>query len=254
MSFELTGGGDPARSLALLWRDRDAPRRRRGRKPTLEVDGIVDAAVRLADEAGLHAVSMRALAERLGAGTMSLYTHVPGKAELVDLMVDAVIGEIPRPDSRPGDWRARLERSARDNAALFRRHPWLLEVATLRPPLGPNVIAKYDHELRALEGIGLSDVEMDSVLSLVLGFVHAHARAAHEARAIERRTGLTDDAWWAAQEPLVDRLFDARRFSVAARVGTAASQAYRGLWDPDYAFEFGLARVLDGVEALVASR
>lgn len=254
MSLELTGSGDPARSLPLLWRDRLGGRPRRGRRPALSVDAIVATAVELADDAGLGALSMRAIADRLGAGTMSLYTHVPGKAELVDLMVDSVMGELAAPARRSGGWRAQLEHVARENAALFRRHSWMLEVATLRPPLGPNVIAKYDTELRALDGIGLSDVEMDSVLSLVLSFVHGQARARFESDVIEQRTGQSDEAWWAAQEPLVDELFDAERFSVAARVGTAASEAYQGLWDPDYAFEFGLARVLDGIEALVASR
>jgi AcrR family transcriptional regulator len=251
---EFSGTGDPTRSMALLWRRRREERPRRGRPPVLSVDAIVVAAIELADGAGLAALSMRALADRMGVGTMSLYTHVPGKAELIDLMVDTVLGEAVRPGEAGGGWRARLEGVARENAALLRRHPWMLEVATVRPPLGPNVIAKYDRELRALEGIGLSDVEMDSVLSLVLGFVHGQARGALEATLAEQRSGLTDDAWWEAHEPLFEQVFDAERFPVAARVGSAATEAYQGVWDPDHAFEFGLARVLDGIEALVDSR
>jgi AcrR family transcriptional regulator len=253
MTPEFTGGGDPARSIALLWRRRDE-RPGRGRKPTLTIDAIVAAAIELADEAGLGALSMRALAERLGVGTMSLYTHVPGKAELIDLMLDTVVGETARPDELPDGWRARLEFVARENAALFHRHPWMLEVVTFRPPMGPGVIAKYDFELRALEGIGLSDVEMDSVLALVLGYVQSSARQALEATLIEQRTGLTDDEWWVAQAPLLEEVLEPARFPVASRVGTAATKAYRGLWDPDHAFEFGLERVLDGIEALVESR
>ena len=67
-------------------------------------------------------------------------------------------------------------------------------------------------------------------------------------------TGLTDDDWWAAQAPLLEEVLDPDRFPVAGRVGTAAAEAYRGLWDPDHAFEFGLQRVLDGIEVLVESR
>jgi AcrR family transcriptional regulator len=202
LSPEFTGSGDPARSIALLWRDRgdrtaDA-RPTRGRKPTLTVDAIVAAAIEMADEAGLGALSMRALAERLKAGTMSLYTHVPGKAELLDLMLDTVLGETARPDELPGGWRARLELVARENRALFQRHPWMLELVTFRPPMGPGVIAKYDFELRAVEGIGLTDVEMDSVLALVLGYVQASARQALEATLVEQRTGLTDEQWSAS--------------------------------------------------------
>jgi AcrR family transcriptional regulator len=253
MTPEFTGGGDPARSVALLWRDREQ-RPARGRKPTLTVDAIVAAAIEMADEAGLGALSMRALAERLKVGTMSLYTHVPGKAELIDLMLDTVLRETARPDDLPDGWRARLELVARENLALIHRHPWMLEIVTFRPPMGPGVIAKYDLELRALEGIGLTDVEMDSVLTLVLGYVQSSARQALEATLVEQRTGLTDDEWWSAQAPLLDQVIDPDRFPVATRVGTAATEAYRGLWDPDHTFEFGLQRVLDGIEALVGAR
>jgi AcrR family transcriptional regulator len=253
MTPEFTGGGDPARSVALLWRDREQ-RPARGRKPTLTVDAIVAAAVEMADEAGLGALSMRALAERLKVGTMSLYTHVPGKAELIDLMLDTVLRETARPDDLPDGWRARLELVARENLALIHRHPWMLEIVTFRPPMGPGVIAKHDLELRALEGIGLTDVEMDSVLTLVLGYVQSSARQALEATLVEQRTGLTDDEWWSAQAPLLDQVIDPDRFPVATRVSTAATEAYRGLWDPDHTFEFGLQRVLDGIEALVGAR
>jgi AcrR family transcriptional regulator len=249
-----SGGGDPARSIALLWRRRGEGGSGRGRRPTLSAEAIAAAAIAMADEAGLGALSMRALAERLGAGTMSLYTHVPGKGELIDLMVDTVLGEAVGAAAPDGGWRERLEAVARENAALLRRHPWMLDVATVRPPLGPNVIAKYDAELRALEGIGLSDVEMDSVLTLVLGFVHGQARAALDATLVEQRSGLTDEAWWRAQEPVLGEVFDPGRFPVAARVGAASSEAYRGVSDPGHAFEFGLTRVLDGIEALVRSR
>src|SRR5688572_27806436 len=87
-SFMRTGEGDPARTLALLWRR--AERGTRGPRPKLSVDAVVDAAIALADEAGLQAVSMRTLAGRLGVSAMTLYTYVPGKAELLDLMLDAL--------------------------------------------------------------------------------------------------------------------------------------------------------------------
>jgi AcrR family transcriptional regulator len=253
LSPEFTGGGDPARSVALLWRDRQR-RPSRGRRPTLTVDAIVAAAIEMADQAGLGALSMRALAERLTVGTMSLYTHVPGKAELLDLMLDTVLAETARPDDGQEGWRARLELVARENRALFDRHPWILELVAFRPPMGPGVIAKYDYELRAIEGIGLTDVEMDSVLALVLGYVQASARQALEAKLVEQRTGLTDDEWWAAQAPLLEQVIEADDFPVGSRVGTASSKEYQGLWDPDHTFEFGLARVLDGIEVLVEAR
>jgi AcrR family transcriptional regulator len=250
---EHTGGGDPTRTMALLWGARKRPSR--GPKPGLSVEEIVREAIETADEEGLAALSMRRVAERLGISTMSLYTYVPGKGELIDLMLDTVMGEAAKPNDAAGGWRERLEMVARENRALYRRHPWLLHVvAASRPPLGPNVIAKYDHELRAVEGIGLTEVEMDSVLTLVLGHVEGTARRAVEASQAEKRTGMTDDEWWSANAPLLEKVFDADRYPTAARVGAAAGAAYEAAYDPEHAFEFGLQRVLDGIEALVRAR
>jgi AcrR family transcriptional regulator len=117
-----SGGGDPARTLALLW-GRD-PARSRGRKPGLTVRGIARAAIEVADAHGLDALSMRRVAERLGVGTMSLYTYVPGKAELIDVMLDAVHGEISAVPAPGGDWREKLEHVAQANWDLAQRHPW----------------------------------------------------------------------------------------------------------------------------------
>ena len=255
------GSGDPARSLALLWRDRRPPARR-GRTE-LDVDRIVAAALAIADADGLGALSMRRVADRLGAGVMSLYTYVPGKAELIDLMFDAVCdaacddAECDSGDpGDPGDagWRGRLERIARDQWALYHRHPWLVHLAFNRPVLGPNAMARYERELRAVEGIGLTDLEMDSVISLVAGHVEGAARRSIEIRQAQRRTGMTDQQWWSAHSPLLAELVDSGRFPTAARVGAAAGRAHGSAYDPGYAFEFGLQRVLDGIEMLVQGR
>lgn len=250
MHVEYSGTGDPARSLALLWRTRE----RTSRGGDLGVDRIVRAAIDVADTDGLAALSMRRVAERLGVGTMSLYTHVPGKGELLDLMLDTVHGETPRPADVPGGWRDRLERIARDNWALYLRHPWLLQVATTRPPLGPQVTARYDYELRAIEGIGLTDLEMDAVITLVDSYVHGAVRGAVEAAQATARTGLTDEQWWQAHAPYLEKVMDPARFPTAARVGPTAGQEYQAATDPTRAFEFGLARVLDGIAALVVDR
>ncbi|KOX14196.1 TetR family transcriptional regulator [Saccharothrix sp. NRRL B-16348] len=220
----------------------------------LGVDRIVAAAVTLADTEGLAALSMRRVADTLGVGTMSLYTHVPGKAELLDAMVDAVHGETPRPTDVPGGWRERLTRIAHDNRDLHLRHPWLLQVPATRAVLGPNVVAKYDYELRAVDGIGLTDLEMDSVLTLVLAHVRASAQVTVDALRTRDRTGLTDDQWWQAAAPLLARVLDPARFPLATRVGAAAGAAHGAAYHGDHAFTFGLDRVLDGIQALVDSR
>ncbi|MET8836249.1 TetR/AcrR family transcriptional regulator [Micromonospora sp. NPDC004540] len=251
MTTEYSGTGDPARSLALLWRTREKVSRKGG---DLSVERIVRAAIEVADAEGLAALSMRRVAERLGVGTMTLYTHVPGKGELLDVMLDTVYGETARPDEVPGGWRGRLAQIARENFALYLRHPWLLQVATTRPPLGPNLIAKYEYELRAVDGIGLTDLEMDAVVTLVTGYVHGAARPAVEAAQASRDTGMTEQQWWHAHAPYLEKVLDPARFPLASRVGTTAGQEYQAAGDPARAFEFGLARLLDGIEVLVRDR
>ncbi|MGY1604585.1 TetR/AcrR family transcriptional regulator [Geodermatophilus sp. SYSU D00815] len=252
MATEFTGTGDPARSMALLWRAGSGEERRPGPRPGLDVDRIVTAAVALADRSGLAAVSMRTLAAELGVGAMTLYTHVPGKGELVDLMLDAVLGELyPAVDALlEGGWRARIEAMARANWDLFVRHPWALHVATGRPPLGPNLMRKYEVELRAVDGLGLPEVEMDLLVTLVNGFVRGSVSGVHEKADAERATGITEQQWWEATEPYVAQVFDAARFPTAARVGPIAGQEL-GAYDPQRSFEFGLARLLDGIGVLV---
>lgn len=253
MTSTSSGIGDPSRSLGLLWGVRDRPRTGRGGRRDLSVDRIVRTAIDLADREGLVALSMRRVAEGLGVGTMSLYTYVPGKAELIDLMLDTTYGETVRGDV-VGDWRARLEVVARENWELFRRHPWMLNIGMSRPPLGPNVMAKYEHELRTVADLGLDEVEMDSVLNLVLGHAEVAARRATEASATETTTGISDAQWWQTSGPMLAALIDFRQFPVAASVGEAVGKALGTAYDPEHNFEFGLQRILDGVEALVRRR
>jgi AcrR family transcriptional regulator len=249
MATESTAGGGPARTMALLWRTPGEPGRRPGPRAGLDVDRIVAAAVELADREGLAAVTMRRLATGLGVGAMTLYTHVPGKNELVDLMYDAVLGEVYL--SPPtGQWRNRLTAVARENWDLFVRHPWAAHVGTGRPILGPNLMRKYELELGAVDGLGLSEVDMELVLTVLGAFVRGTVAGLHDKVAAERGTGLTEEEWWAATEPHVEKVFDAERFPTAARVGPVAGPELGG-YAPERSFEFGLARVLDGIAVLV---
>src|SRR5258706_15326925 len=91
MATEFTGGGDLGRSIALLWGVPGPVRR--GPKPSRTVDEVVQAAIALADTEGLAAFSIRRVAEALGLSAMALYTYVPSKAELLDLMFDRVAAE-----------------------------------------------------------------------------------------------------------------------------------------------------------------
>jgi AcrR family transcriptional regulator len=252
MTTEYTGAGDVRRSMQLLW-GIDVPGGR-GPRRALSIDDITTSAMELADAEGLAGVSMRQLALCLGVGTMSLYRYVPGRAELIDLMVDRACGETRPADRVRGGWRKRVVHVARENVRMYQRHPWMLEVFPGQPPLGPGLIGKYEHELRSLDGIGLNDVEMDLALTLVVDYSRAAAGTLIGTARMREQLPRSDEEWWAEIAPTLEQATDDARYPLAARVGLAATIAYGGISDPERAFEFGLECVLDGIEALVARR
>lgn len=243
--------GDPRIVLRLMWGAR--PSGKRGPKPKFALADVVDTAVEITDREGLAALTTRRVADELGISPMSLYTYVPGKAELLDLMLEAIYGELRPPRGRT--WRTKLAGVARQNWELALRHPWMLQVATHRPVLGPNVFAKYDRELAALNGVGLSELEMDRALTLVLDHVSGAVRGAARERWVKERTGKSDDEWWNEARPFLEEVFpsDAQASPVASRVRPVVGEAY-GLHDPAGAFAFGLECVLDGLASLIEKR
>lgn len=238
------------RRIALLWGSHTEPGR-----SGLTVKAIVDAAIEIADTEGADALSMRNVAERLDVGTMSLYTHVPGKTELIDLMFDAAYGElyahVDEPSQQANDWRDALRFIAQRNWELYLRHPWMLHITPGRPVLGPHSSLKYEAELRPLDGIGLTDLEMDGTLTLILTHVEGCARARVMIDQTQRETGMTDTEWWVKESPLLDQVVDSTLFPVATRVGTAAGMAYQATTNPENTFTFGLERILVGIAELV---
>jgi AcrR family transcriptional regulator len=247
----VTPAKDDARTLALLW----SPRQRTGRSG-LNLSTIVGEAVKIADAEGLDAVSMRRLADVLEVGTMSLYTHVPGKFELTDLMVDAVQAElyasVDEVRNQPGSHRERLHFMAERNRALYLRHPWLLEVPLGRPVLGPSVVKNYEADLRALDGIGLSSVEMDSIRALLVLHVQSTARARASNLRAQQTDGMTEVEWWTVTVPLMQQVMTGK-FPVAGRVGREAGQALAPGPSDEHLFRFGLNLICDAVDSLIAS-
>lgn len=253
---ESSGSGDVSRSMELLWGTGE--RATRGPKPGLTLDRIVTAAIELADAEGLAAVSMRRLSTELGAGTMSLYRHVPGRAELVDLMLDRVQGEgahVPEPDTAEPDaadsatgWRKTVEKAARDELALYQAHPWLLSVNQTRPVLGPGAVGGMESMLAGIKDTGLSDPELISVIIMVSGYVSGVARTQVHAVEVRQVTGISDDEFWRAQEPMLSTVMTSGRYPLMAALSPEA-------FGPDFDhFEFGLQRLLDGLEVLVEQR
>ncbi|MEU2615931.1 TetR/AcrR family transcriptional regulator [Micromonospora sp. NPDC007271] len=252
MTQNRTGSGEPSRTLALLWGEPSETARRKGPARSLTITQVVDAALALADEQGLTAITMRAVADRVGVSAMSVYTYVPGKPELLDLMVDTCYARMTRSPWAGQPWRERLTTVAETNRDLLTAHPWLTEVAALsRPPLGPGVMAKYEHELAAFDDTGLSDVDIDAALTYLLGFVQSHCRSAHDAARATTDTAMSDADWWAANLPVLARALDPHIYPRAVRIGSAAGEAQGSAWHADRAWTFGLARTLDGLAALI---
>ncbi|MFI7286880.1 TetR/AcrR family transcriptional regulator [Streptomyces anulatus] len=246
------GSGDIARSLELLWGTGDRPSR--GPKPGLSLDRIVTAAIAVADAEGLAAVSMRRLSTELGTGTMSLYRYVPGKAELLDLMLDRVLGE-PLPagtehpaDAPPADWRASIDAMARTYRENLRRHPWLLKINQARTVLGPSALRGLELSLTALRSMGLRDPELISVIITVNSFVEGLARTQADAAEALRQTGLSDREFWDDQRPYLERAMLSGAYPVMAGL---SEDSFSSEFDH---FGFGLQRLIAGFEALVAER
>ncbi|MEW1544982.1 TetR/AcrR family transcriptional regulator [Streptomyces tsukubensis] len=211
---ETSGSRGVIRTLELLWDM--SPRAVRGPRPGQTLDRIVGTAVRIADAHGLDAVSMRRIAAELGIGTMSLYRYVAGKEELVDLMLDRCRWTGDCADGHGADWRTVLECLAREGLARCRLHPWLLRVDRSRPIPGPGgaggaVGAGMAKVISRIRPMGLPDPELVSVVVMIDSYVAGAARIQ----------------------------------------GTAAPSSGESSGPDLDHFEFGLGRILDGLEAFV---
>jgi len=241
--------------LRLLWRYDDgassAPRR--GRKQRLSVDDVVDAAIRIADRDGLPGLSMRLLATDLGLGAMSLYTYVPGRDELLALMVDQVLGRRELP-AMPDDLAARMALIVRVQYEELQEHPWLLEISGLRAWVGPGASDRYEWQLSGIEGVGLDDIEMDQTVALLSGFASSVVQAQQRLRQEEHASGLTQAEWWAANADELAVVMAGRSYPLGGRVGLAAGEAYQAATDPAREMEFGLGRIIQGLMSYIESK
>ena len=206
----------------------------------LDRERIIAAAIALADEGGLAAVSVRKVAARLGAGPMRLYGYFATKEDLLDLMVDEVHAEI-LPAEPPGDWREALRVLARRTRQAALRHEWLADLLGGRPSLGPNGLAVTEAKLAALDG--LADVDtiaraVETVSAYVLGAIRREVAN----RRAERVTGLSERDWQRASGPYLTRMLATGRFPALTRAVHDAADV-----DAEESFAIGLDWVLDAV-------
>ncbi len=210
---------------------------------------MLRAALALADREGIEAVTMRRLAEELGAGAMSLYHHVPGKEALLDGMVDLVFAEIEAP-SPGGDWKAEMRKRAVSTREALRRHPWAVgRMESTRTP-GPADLALHEAVLRCLREAGFSVEMAVQAYSVQDAYIYGYALQ-------ERGMAYATEAQFAgAAGERVERVEATTEdvvgmYPYLAEV-VAGYVAQRG-HNLSEAFEFGLDVILDGLARLRTS-
>ena len=223
-------------TVEFLWGERARPTR--GPKPTLTLEGIADAAIAVADAEGLAAVSMQRVAAELGFTKMSLYRYLPGKAELVALMVERAIGEPPTL-SETG-WRPALTEWSRRLIARYLAHPWSIEATVGRRPLGPYEMGWMEIALAALADLGLTGAERLDAIAVLAG--HGRWLAQQDAARL-------DEAGMSRAMGEVMRVHGARFPHLTRAMADTAAEGGQ-----DQAFEFGLQRILDGLDTLIRQR
>ncbi len=199
---------------------------------------------------------MQRVAGRLGYTAMSLYRYVPGKDQLIDVMCDVALGPPPPADPSTTDWRIGVDRLVAANLAVYARHPWLVQVSVSAPPLGPNHLAWFDALLRQFAGLGLQEAEMVHLAMFISSAVRDLARISIELAHTPERTGISVEEMGEGFTLALRRVADGERFPALARVAAA------GVFDPNElpyndirpSLDFGLQRLLDGVDGYVRAR
>jgi AcrR family transcriptional regulator len=228
-------------------RERAAARRARGRERSrarrvLSTEAIVETALRIADEEGADAVSMRRVASELGVGTMSLYHHVGDKDELLELMSDAISGELLVPGEILGDWRAALRAIAHRTRESLLRHPWLIETRASRPLVTPNALRHIEQSVAVVIGL---DVDRKTAVAMVtatddytIGHVFRQARFSGDRFSSAEDTARMRDLLATGDYPLLARLYaDDPHLTPAPET-----------------FEIGLEWLFDGMQAVLDAR
>jgi AcrR family transcriptional regulator len=217
----------------------------RTRRTGLTQRDIVEAAVRIADADGLPLVTMRRVADSLGVSTMALYRYVPNKADLTLLMADSVFAGARLPDLPMTAWRRRLHAAAHLFWAAFSRHPWAAEVFSIsRPQLMPNVLPLAEWSLSTLRAMGFDTNDMLCAHISLFAHVRGMALARLTEAQAEQDTGMTADDWMRHHDRDLRQWADSPAHPGFGRVMQEPFD-----FDLDTVFEYGLERLLDGLDA-----
>jgi AcrR family transcriptional regulator len=205
---------------------------------------VLRAAVALADEGGLEAVTMRKLAKELGVEAMSLYNHVAGKDDLLDGMIDIVFGEI-EPPSTEGDWKAALRRRAVSTRDALARHRWAIGLMEGRTNHGPANLRLHDAVLGCLRAAGFSIEMAVHAYSVQDAYIYGFALQ-------ERDMSSESAADFAAEAQRQMREYEAVLDDYPNLVEVVGGHVAKAGYDATTEFLFGLDLILDGLERLRA--
>jgi AcrR family transcriptional regulator len=228
------------------------------RKPAHSRERIAEAALKIADEEGFEAVTMRRVATELGAGTMTLYHYVRNKRELAALMDDTVMGELLVPeDELADDWREGFAQIARRTYQSFLRHPWTFEFIGGEddPGLGgPNALRHVEQSLAVAEKTGLDVKGQFEITALIDDYAFGHAMRTRGIGRARQTPQERIDAVISYMERLLETGTFPRLQAIAGDDVRAGFELVAELAaDPDR-FERGLQVVLDGIELMIARR
>ncbi len=220
---------------SIWFRDEERPR-----KPPLSRERIIQAAIALLDAEGMDGFSMRRLAARLDAGTMSLYGYITTKEDVLDLALDAAIAEIEldAPDDVP--WQTALIRQLAQSRQVMRRHPWIPALMGSRPLLGPNALARSERFYTALTKAGLDGPRLLAAVGALTYYVNGYVAVENVWRS---RVGDPSDEVELrrrAQHCLAER---------ADLYPTLSQHTQLDNADFDGGFTLGLKIILDGIKA-----
>ncbi|ADD44405.1 TetR/AcrR family transcriptional regulator [Stackebrandtia nassauensis] len=223
----------------------------------LSLDRIVTAAIHLADRDGLPGISMAKVAKELGFATMSLYRHLDSKEELLLHAQDSAIGPPPANIATAPDWRTCLTRWTRELVTAYRRHPWAAEIPVTGPPLLPRSLEWLNAGLTTLRTLPLQPLEKLSTMSLLGGY----ARTEVTLRAIiDKEAALDPNARPDLEYESQLRTLTAHRDLPALTEMLATGDIFTLPSDTptddgdDFMVDFGLERILDGIQALITRR
>ena len=233
------------RRSQLLWEDRS--KGTRGPRAAFTPEDVVQVAMDIADAEGLGAVTMNAVASRLGLTTMAVYRYFPSKEALYDAIIDTGMGLPPSP-TEPYDWRGSVARWSHAKRAMLIARPWLAELPFVAAPHGPNWLAWLEALAKALARSGLPPADLGQMISVVDGYTRgASDTAISLARA--RARGVSELAWAAAVGADLGRSIGDPRFPTFASIITAPTEGRPQTMEES--FDFGLQRILDGIQMYV---